>query len=609
MFFSTLLFLTLFVSLVWTFFRTASAYSIAVVFFGSTALSGIAMELIQLVIHSIPSELGQAVTAIIFLVVTGFVTLRIPRKRFSPLSPDLFLLWASVLVAGILVAFRVVVINSDFSLFAGAARLLEAEDNAKWLNFTSHMAAHSGINFESGTGGGVAIILIMAASILEVTSTLAFGGVNQTLVAVDSVILAQGLMIIAAPLALTPALLFSRKSKKPVTSLLSLSVALAVLVAAIAAPVNYGHLTLQYAILFIAFMLTLVIYPEFEGKRISLAVIIGSGLGFVWLPLNVLAVAISMIGVFIVFLPAAKAKLSKSIKLILILNFVATVLASLADLRYIAGSGSTSGAPVRNLVVAEGGTMEADVPLLILGGLTIAIFGYFLSAAPSSKLNMGSKITVVMAPIGFYLLIALYDAWSTGGGPHYGTRKLEYFTLTVLIAVLIPLCIDYMAKSASSPKIVRGGLALFVVILLSSSALFPRAIAAIAPTHWPKASLEFSTEWQQSFEVKDVASQDLASLPIGCLYLKDGKIEAGMGTPYLCTRQLVSIKGLENLSSPLIDVVLSGNTVLPQSWFDSAFAMGPKVLKSNLLLINEKEQVVGEISVEDFINQLKVSQS
>ena len=608
--FSIVLICAITFSLGWTLFRTGSVYRLALVLFMSLAISGISMELIQLVIHSIPSQLGQIVTSVVFLVSTVFVNWKSSRVKLLLFSRDSVLLWASLLVTGVLVAFRLVVIKSDFSLFAGASRLLEAEDNAKWLNFTSHMAAHTGINFESGTGGGVAIVLIITASLLEVVSSLLFGGINQTLVAVDAVVLAQGLLIVIAPLALSPIVISTGKSKGTNQySIFGLLVAAVVLVASIAAPINYGHLTLQYVILIVAFMLSVVVYPAFTGNRLLLAVVLGSGLGFVWLPLNVLALSIAFIGLVLGLLPASKSMLNRPIRLTLLLNFIATVIASVSDLKYIAGSGSTSGAPVRNLVVAEGGTMEADVPLLILGGAAVAIFAYYLSAKVSNKFNLVSKIIAVLLPLGFYLLIALYDAWSTGGGPHYGTRKMEYFTLVVLLAVLLPLCIDFLSSKVSYPNIVRGGLAVFVVLLLSSSALFPRAIAAIAPTHWPKASLEFSTEWQQSYEVKDQASQDLSSLPIGCLYEKEGKIEAGMGTPYLCTRQLVSIKGLENLSSPLIDVVLSGNTELPQSWFDSAFAMGSEVLDSNMLLINEKEQVVGKISVRKFIEQLKVAKS
>jgi hypothetical protein len=79
-----------------------------------------------------------------------------------------------------------------------------AEDNAKWLDFTSQLASGNPIEQAVSLGGPLQLMIVFVATALSVLSMVLLGGVNEVAVAANSVVFSEFLMVALVPLALAP---------------------------------------------------------------------------------------------------------------------------------------------------------------------------------------------------------------------------------------------------------------------------------------------------------------------------------------------------------------------------------------------------------------------
>ncbi len=75
-----------------------------------------------------------------------------------------------------------------------------AEDNAKWLDFTAVLASGGPIDQFVPMGGPLQLFLVFVATAMGALSRATLGGYNEVMVAANSVVYGQYLMVVLAPL-------------------------------------------------------------------------------------------------------------------------------------------------------------------------------------------------------------------------------------------------------------------------------------------------------------------------------------------------------------------------------------------------------------------------
>jgi len=508
-----------------------------------------------------------------------------------------------------------------------------AEDNAKWLDFTSQLASGHQIVQGVPMGGPLELVLVFMATAMGVVSQLVLGGYNQVAVAGNSVIFGQYLMVILAPLALAPLAeaQFSgmRKGSRERIPAPLLWVGALVLVAANLIATGYGHLTFQFTVLIATlWAATFISEVAIPRARLLSSLIIVTGMT-VWLPLNVLAVVI-LLGWLVVLVRRSFMEIGRrrdwvSLGLWLVVTvsvwqpirssllFISASSPTAAAVGGSSGASSVSasvptGLADSTLFAATGGTDQTG-PILAIIAVTAALgAGFYLSRQPGGRGNaLYLRFMPVILLAAMALIITTIDAWATGGGPHYGSMKFTFMAAVVVSAVCLPvalLVIDRQVETVMSPL---RWIALFaVVFLLVVDTLVPRAIAATRPEQW-SPSIPFNNA--QSFwwpaDVNGSGTQSIASNPVGCVYLPQGAkvpsaiLASQLSDPqrvYSCTRLLSGLAGVDSEAQPLVDWLRREWLTNTPAWsdsYDTLAAMPSSVLDKPMILLDDGSNVIG----------------
>ena len=377
----------------------------------------------------------------------------------------------------------------------------------------------------------------------------------------------QFLLIVLLPLAFAP-FVERRASPRMPVPLIWLGMVIAVLASAVVT--SYGHLSLQF-VLIVLIMWSAVFLTRQSARVLLLASLAVVTTASVWVPLNVLGVAIIVLtgvwvfrrrdwpaaGLWAVTLVAAGDSLLSSVGYLLGVDVGVGATAGI--------EGAESAAPAPGLAAASTalftapGGVERIQPLL--GGLALICVlaaAWWLDRGPG--VLAGRRRTVVnFAPIillgGYLLLIQMADAVSTASAPHYGGDKFAFALGVTALASTLPFA--GLALDASHPGmtplrwLALGG----VLVLLTFDTLLPRAVSAVSPKLWPSVSPDAPAYWAGA-EVKPQAEQTLSSLPIACLFAPPTSavptaLPLGQES-YSCTRLMLGLSGLEGKFNPLI---------------------------------------------------------
>jgi nitrate/nitrite transporter NarK len=177
-----------------------------------------------------------------------------------------------------------------------------------------------------------------------------------------------------------------------------------------------------------------------------------------------------------------------------------------------------------------------------------------------------------MAIVLYSLLIVLADAWLTGTAPNYGSRKMLFAAVVVVIATTITIAITSIEPGSTMRPSVWAAVIGFVVVL-AVDGILPRAVAEIRPQMWPSTTLGVPPYWAPA-EVKPIPNQPIVDSPIACVVLPPGASEPS-GLPfgqqnYACTRQLVGLAGLKGKVGGLITWLASDWSTNTNTWNEYA---------------------------------------
>jgi hypothetical protein len=507
-----------------------------------------------------------------------------------------------------------------------------AEDNAKWLDFTSQLASGHAIVQGVPMGGPLELLLTGFATVMGVASQVLLHGYNEVAVAANTVVLGEYAMAILAPLALAP--LVEAKFARPSTNATHgwvrvpgplVWLGAGILVMAVTLVTEYGHLTWQFtALISVLWVTTFLTGSTVPRARLLTSLVIAAGMT-VWVPLNVLAIVILVVAVVVLVAGGVLRGWRRldwwglALTLLVAVALWQPLRSSLAFLTSGASSalpqiGSGGGgvralahvvAAVDETLFAAGGGTEAATPILAALAAIAAIGAFIVASRQSRGRTDLIRIVPIAALIGYAILIALADQWLTGSGPHYGSLKFMFLTVIVLMAACLPVALMLLDPVARHMTLPRWGAVLVVVALLIVDSILPRTVGALRPQQWnppPRFANNPLSSWWPA-EVKQQGVQTIANEPVACVFLPPGATTPSAITDlpdpqhaYSCTRILAGLSGQDAQAQPLVDWLRREWLTNTPAWNDVygyLAAMPDEVKRKPVILLDKGSNVIG----------------
>ena len=536
-----------------------------------------------------------------------------------------------------------------------------AEDNAKWLDFTSQFATGRGIHQAVPMGGPLELLLTFVGTLMGVISLAVLGGYNEVAVAANSVVYGEFIMVAMVPLALAPlaevrlrrATSTGGSSDRVLIPWPFMWIAILVLAAVSLVATGYGHLTFQFTLivagLWSATFLSLSPIPR---ARLVTSLAAAASMT-VWLPLNVVAVVV-LIG-WLVVLVGRAIRLGRGsfdaiglgLVLVVAVGVFQPVYSSLwylivgtqpsaSGVMGVIGGGRVASAGVHlpslglgrfgigdsTLFAATGGT-DATGPILAALAV-VAVFGASVVVSRQSSMLPTSAYRRFI-PLGilafFALAIYALDFWTTGSGPHYGSMKFTFLVATLALGTCLPVAlmlVDPHALAMSAPRWIA---VLGVVILLTVDSVLPRAVALARPEQWspPIPFNNTSGSYWWPADVNGTANQPIANNPVACVYLPQGAtapsaiLASQLSDPqrvYACTRIIAGLAGEDTGAQPLVDWLRREWLTNTPAWsdvYDGLAGMPDSVQNKNVILLDDGSNVIGLESVRSLLQRFPKS--
>ena len=509
-----------------------------------------------------------------------------------------------------------------------------AEDNAKWLDYTAQWASGGGIEQAVPMGGPLQLYLTFVGTVMGVASQLVLGGYNEVAVAANAVVFGQLFLVALTPLALAPLAEmrvrgWSKAAAREGVLIPAPLIWLGALVLAAAslAVTAFGHLTLQFVIFVVAlWCATFASATAVPRARLLTSLAVAASMT-VWLPLNVLAVVI-LAGWFVILIWRgirggwrAADPLGLVLLAVVTVGIAEPILSSLSFMlssTNAAGVGGTSigvSAQARfafidsTLVAATGGTEIAGPILAVLAASAVLAAGIVLARKPGPlPSSLARRFVPIGLLAGYALAIYVIDFWSTGSGPNYGSMKFTFLVAVVALGVFVPIGLmlvdpERVSGMGTLRWIAVGG----VVMLLTVDSLLPRAIALVRPEQWspPIPFNNTSGSYWWPAEVNGTADQPISASPVACVYLPEGSavptaiVPSGLSDAqrvYSCSRLLAGLAGLDSEAQPIVDWLRREWLTNTPAWdavYDRFFELPDEVLDRPVILLDDGSNVKG----------------
>jgi hypothetical protein len=618
-----------------------SLTALVVLFFAGFSFSGVALQFASVAGMAVSIHLLR-VWLLATLVLIGIVALVIRGRLVTQWNPvtSRLLLGLSGSIALMFTASRLLAPGSPTPLSSVGFFItrVAGEDNAKWLNATAVLADGSNFDAWANVGGPLVLLLSFCATFIAAFSFALYGAVNEVAVSSGSLIFAELLLIVMAPLALAP--LAEKRFKKLQGSTIPWPLILlsgVTLTAGVGVLLAYGHLTLQYTLLAFVVWISVFLAPEkkMPWRKVTTLAVIATAM--VWFPLSALAVLliIGLLGYLAIRVVRSRGSerfesaawlVATGVLTAAMFSFLVSSLtfslgvgattASAGD----SGSGSGRGIgaisfPTLPLFSNPGGTEQITVTMLILAIIGVFSTVWILGGRKSLSFHALLPYAPILLLVLFLTAIFFADFWSVGDGPNYAALKMSYAVLFPILVVTLPFSILLLPPDVSptSLGLLRWTGIGVVVLVLSFDTLYPRAVMQLKPSIWP--STAGSPYWFPA-EVRDTGNQDLVTNPIGCVFLPRGA-EQPTALPsgqkaYSCTRLLSGIAGVEIAAAPIVKWQLDEwlmNRTLWEERYPELVNLAPTSLSRSLILLDIDSKVVGVETLANLLSRYRPIQS
>jgi hypothetical protein len=613
---------------------TRSAALTALLMAAAFGVSGVLLQFVGTTIS--PLALGplQAwVAATLLVVVVAAVLLRGAGGPRLDRTGLLVVCGTSALMAVVFLLARLAAPGSPGAL-TSVGYLVQrtgAEDNAKWLNATAHLADGTAVDSWSNVGGPLVLVLVVTATLISVASTALLGGVNEVAVAGGALVLAEFLMVVVSPFALAVVVQMRRRwipgsapgrLPWPFTLL-----GVVLLSSGVAVLLVLGHITLQYTILVLTLWVSVFLVGFRTAHARLLATVAVICTAEVWFPINVIAAGliVALIGFGAYGLARRSSPLRSGVTLaaglvlgVLMFDFLRSSIGYALGVGDTASAAATTGGAARGIVAlavpslplfgSPGGTEEVTIILGLLAVVTVigAVLVLRRDGTPWQTVLPFSPIIILVT---YAVLVTLADFWAVGDGPGYGAKKMAFAVLIPVLVSTLPVALLLVDRGRAGMTLARWISVGAVVVLLVLDTLLPRAVVQAKPALWPSAAGDPAPYWWPA-EVRDVADQPLASNPIGCVYLPLGAerptVLVNGPRAYSCTRILAGLAGQGLAADVLVQWQLTEWLQNEPMWddFQRYFAMVPQEVRDRtVILLDEDSAVVGIETIQTLMDR------
>ncbi len=526
-----------------------------------------------------------------------------------------------------------------------------AEDNAKWLDFTSAFAAGGPIEQRVPMGGPLQLVLVFVATFMGVASQATLGGYNQVMVAANTVVFGEYLMVVIAPLALAP--LVGARLRRPTVPPGGLTrvpwpliwAGVLIVVVTNLMLTAYGHLTLQFTLLVCVLWVTAFATWTRQPRALLLTSLAVAMSMTVWLPMN--AIAGLLVVAWLAHLIVRGVREGRTGWDPIALGAVVLVAVCIAEpmrssLSFILGSTPTATGDATSVVGGSVRMASAPVPGVVpfLGGLTdstlfeagggtekatallalLAAAAVIGAAIVISRQGAGRTAYLRLAPVavlvGFALLLTGLDQWATGSAPHYGALKFTFMATVVVIAGCLPIALMLLDPAKARMTLPRWAAVGAVAYLLVIDSLLVRSIAAARPEQWsPPIPFNNPRSYWWPAEVNRGDSQPIDSNPIACVYLPQGAVVpsailasqlSDAQRVYSCTRLLAALGGQDFAAQPVVDWLRREWTNNESQWegvYGYLAGMPREVLERKVILLDDGSNVIGLESLGSLLSR------
>ncbi len=642
------LFLILYVTLpLLTLWRTRSIAWTVVAIFASVSVLGLTLNWVGNTFFA-PNWVQLQWVALVALgapVLVAFLTR--PRQR-APIRHQAIAVGAPVLALGSFFAIATTWWTQQPAYLSPVGFLMghaTAEDNAKWLDFAAFMASGGPIEQSVPMGGPLQLFLVVVATFAAVVSQVTLGGVNEVLVAANSVIYGQFALVVLAPLALAP--LAEVRLRRPARDATRgfvripwpfIWIGSLVLVSAVLMLTAYGHLTLQFTMLVVALWVAIyLVRSPIPGATFWASLAVAASMT-VWFPMAAISVLVLLGWMVVLAIRLVRGDRGVANWVYVAVTIVAAV-ALLDPLRsafvflfgivpaaavggFGAGGGATSTAvfPVvtnltdSDLFAASGGTEVTTPLLMVLAG--VAALGASAVVSRQGTDRGYVRLIPLLLLAGFALSLNVLDQWATGGAPNYGSYKFTFMAVIVIAAATLPVCmmaLDPRARGMTATRWVGVGV---VIIALVVDPLLVRSVAAARPEQWsPPIPFDNPRSYWWPAEVNGTSDQPISQNPIGCVYLPaDAKapsaiLESRLSDPqrvYSCTRLLAGLAGEDWNAQPMVDWLRREWLTNTRAWTDVygyLQRMPDSVLDRPVILLDDGSNVTGLESMRSLLGR------
>lgn len=624
-----------------TLWRSRSAAWTVIALLTSISVMGVAVNFV--IDHLAPvTWLTLQLMTLVALMIPAVLAFVLPRPRLAPRRRQFLGVLLPVLALGLLLVAittwwtQVPALQTPVSFLMGHAG---AEDNAKWLDFAALLAAGGPIEQGVPLGGPLQLILTMMATAMAVVSTLVYGGVNEVMVAANTVVFSQYLFVVLAPLALAPIAEAVYRARRPGGGLRSARIPAPliwagslVLVAAVLMATSYGHLTWQYTVIAVTLWITtyLVDLPIPRARALTSLGVVASMT--VWLPMNVVALVLLVGWIVVLVRNGLRNQTWDWITIVLVvlvavgvgqpmLSSFAFLTASSTTATGIAGGfaagGITAGAVVAlidaTLLAAAGGT-EIAGPLII----ALAVVGAVGAARWGERQGDRGSNFVRFIPValiaGFAVALQVLDQWMTGSAPNYGSNKFTFMAAIAIAAGTTPIALLMLSPRSNRMTALRWVGVGAVAFTLTADSLLVRAVAEARPQRWsPPIPFNNPQSYWWPAEVNGTAVQPIASNPVGCVYLPQGAtapsalLDSRLSDAqrvYNCTRLLAGLAGEDAGAQPMVDWLRREWLTNERAWegvYGYLADMPDDVLDRPILLLDDGSNVRGLESMRSLL--------
>jgi hypothetical protein len=501
-----------------------------------------------------------------------------------------------------------------------------AEDNAKWLDFSSQWASGAPIEQAVPLGGPLALLLTFIGTAMAVLSQVTLGGFNEVAVAANTIVYGEYAMVALVLFALAPlAETRIHGSRLPAPAIW---LGMAVLAAATLVVIKFGHLTLQFTILVVSlWSATFLSGIRMRRARLITSLAVAASMT-VWLPLNVVAIVVCF-GWLVVLVGRGLRGGAGSFDLVGLAMILIVSLGIfqpvVSSVTYTLGASATFTSPMgagagvtasfaaalvdSPLFAASGGTEAASILLSVLAGVSVlSAAAYLVPGAGPLRTSLIRRFIPIGVISTISLIIYVLDFWTTGGGPNYGSMKFSFMVVIAALATTLPLALVSLdASSGARMTQLRWIGAGVVVALLMIDSLLPRAIAQARPQLWspPIPFNNTSGSYWWPADVNDSSVQTIASNPVACVYLPPGAsvpsaiVPSGLSDAqrvYACSRLLAGLSGMDTAAQPIVEWLRREWLTNTPAWdpsYEALIGLDPEVLGKNVILLDEGSNVVG----------------